>query len=950
MLSKDIRSLFKHSGIYGIGDLAGQAVGFLLLPLYTRYLTPADYGVAAIIEVTMGLVGVTIGAGALQSMARFYHEYNEVKSKYCVVSTMYWIVIVMTSISCVAILSSSSFLAHELFADSRYAELLNIAAVALILGFVLDTGMLCLMIESRSVAYVTISLCNLGLTIGLNIWFIVFMELGLKGIFYSMIIARAIVALVVSFPILIRVGIRFSWKMSTDMLRYSFPLMFSSLFRLGTNESAKYFINYFFSPFETGIYAIAQKIGTAVHMLVTVPFLRSYNPKRFEIMKQVDAPETYAKILNYYLLVIVTAGLTLAVFANEIVRLMATGAFFQASGYIPLVVTSWILFGMRYHFETGMLIRKSTRHFAYINGWTSVLAIALNYLLIWEYKIWGALIALNVSQLVTTGYFYTVSQRLYPVRYRFSFMIKLAALGLTSYAVACLVENEEIIVSLAFKSMIMGLYLLSLRLFGLVDASLLLQIKQTGGKMISSVLPNGSRGVATKSSDDIDCGQMRLKVLYVGDHRDTMNWGGRAQSIALHQLLERHFEISGVIPGRSVLSVEDVDGYVGTLLPQKYIRFLWRIREKTKAADWYLRSIEEPLGARDFITDDPAESADNLVRYRFKNPGLGKIYDQASAADVVVINSEGSGIFRTPFRRDFFFYLALAELAVRLNKRVFFANGIVSDCPTTGRNSTNFSSARMTFSKCDAVLLRDPESLELVQSEMPEVKSEYIPDALFSWLPIYERFGACVPPNGDFIIPPLENTEYLGRLDFSKPYICIGGGSTAADFPERAAERYVSLVQKIRTLGYPVYLTQNCGGDQFLHDVARECDCGIVPWNTPIFMAGAILANAGLFISGRFHPTIFASLGGTPCVFLSAHSHKMASLQQTLEYDGREMFSALPTSDEIDEICNLSARYLREGAPLREKIRSIAGKRCEEASLLPLRVLDYLKQRKGNLA
>ena len=61
--------------------------------------------------------------------------------------------------------------------------------------------------------------------------------------------------------------------------------------------------------------------------------------------------------------------------------------------------------------------------------------------------------------------------------------------------------------------------------------------------------------------------------------------------------------------------------------------------------------------------------------------------------------------------------------------------------------------------------------------------------------------------------------------------------------------------------------------------------CGIVPWNTAIMMVGAILANAHAFISGRFHAAIFASLGGKRCVFLHAHSYKVARLQKTREYD-----------------------------------------------------------------
>ncbi len=432
-----------------------------------------------------------------------------------------------------------------------------------------------------------------------------------------------------------------------------------------------------------------------------------------------------------------------------------------------------------------------------------------------------------------------------------------------------------------------------------------------------------------------------MKVLYVGDHRDAMNWGGRGQSLALAQLLGRNFEISGAISGETVGDYSAKGCYVGTLLPLKYFRFLRTLRSKIAVVDWYVR-IEERFGARDFVTDDPVQSADNILRYKAENPELRQIYESMAETDLVVINGEGSGIFSTPFRRDFFFYLAMIELGVTLNKKVFYVNGIISDCPFTGRNEKNLASARRTLAKCAAVLVRDPESLEYVRKEMPEAKSEYIPDALFSWFPVYERYGGCVPPNGDFVIPPIEKTEYFGKLDFSKPYICIGGSSWAASFQSEAVDHYLHLLEGVRRLGLSVYLTQNCAGDRFLQEVARKSGCGFVPWNTPIMMAGAILANARAFVSGRFHPAIFASLGGTPCVFLAAHSHKMASLQKTLEYDVHSTFPAMPGDHDIDEIASLTQRYIAAGESMRSNIKAVVASCCAQAEQLPQRVLAHL--------
>ena len=261
-----------------------------------------------------------------------------------------------------------------------------------------------------------------------------------------------------------------------------------------------------------------------------------------------------------------------------------------------------------------------------------------------------------------------------------------------------------------------------------------------------------------------------MKVLYVGDHRDSMNWGGRGQSIALHQLLKNRYTLSGVVQGVFVLSVEADEGWMRTLAPRRIFQFLERMRGKSAFIDRYVK-LEEVFGAKDFVTDDPEMSLKNYLRLMRKSRPLAWIYELAKNADIIVINGEGSGIFTTPFRRDFFFYLCMAELGYYLKKKVFYVNGIIADCPYTGRNDKSFSGARKTLVKCAAISVRDPESLEYLQRHMPEVNSNYIPDALFTWFSVYEQNGWNLPANGDFIIPPPEEDEYLGRLDFSVPYI-----------------------------------------------------------------------------------------------------------------------------------------------------------------------------------
>jgi polysaccharide pyruvyl transferase WcaK-like protein len=426
-----------------------------------------------------------------------------------------------------------------------------------------------------------------------------------------------------------------------------------------------------------------------------------------------------------------------------------------------------------------------------------------------------------------------------------------------------------------------------------------------------------------------------IKVFFVGDNRTNLNWG-RGASIALGQLLTTSFEITGSVAGELFdLSMAEV-GYVGTLMPPRHYQVFRHLllRRKRRLFSWYIK-LEELFGAHDFIDSNPSVSVDNLLAHKHRHYALERMFVQASNADIFVVDGDGDIIFSTPPRRQTLFLLAMIELGIRLSKPVFLVNSMISDCPISGRNENTLAAARKLFGQCRAVLMRDPESLEYVQKEMSQTNPILVPDSLFAWQPVYADSSSRPPSNGDFLIPFPEKLEYLGNLDFSVPYLCIGGGALAAQNPEKSVQCYSQLVDAIKELGYRVYLTENDLPDSFLRRVAREKNVGIIPVDTPIMSCGAVLAHARLFISGRYHPSIFASLGGTPCIFMGSHAHKMGSLARVLEYEFQHQFDAFPSDAEIVEIVSTARNYLKQGETLRNKIRAVAKSRCDEAMSLP---------------
>ena len=433
-----------------------------------------------------------------------------------------------------------------------------------------------------------------------------------------------------------------------------------------------------------------------------------------------------------------------------------------------------------------------------------------------------------------------------------------------------------------------------------------------------------------------------MRIFFVGDNQAGANWG-RGASLALLRLLSSRFEISGRVAGDFFVLDQAPVGYVGGALPaacDPLARWVLVHRYRHRVVSWGARLLQL-LGARDFVSEDPVRSVDRLVANRSRHPALARIYQQARDADLMVIDGDGDIIFSTPPRRETLFLLAAMELGLRLGKPVFLVNSMISDCPLSGRNAQTLATTARLLARCAAVALRDPESLAYVQTEMPGVNCRCIPDSLFSWSPLLA--DALPPGNGDFLLPYPEQDGLWGTLDFSRPYLCVGGGALAASQPEKSVPAYVRLVETLRGLGCPVYLTENDTPDAFLRQVAAATGAGLVPAHTSILMAGAVLAHARLFVSGRYHPSILAALGGTPCIFLGSHAHKMRSLARLLDYPDAGEFHATPDPAGVAAIAARARDYLEQGDALRARIRAVAKRRCDEAAGLPA----YIEQHAG---
>jgi len=198
-----------------------------------------------------------------------------------------------------------------------------------------------------------------------------------------------------------------------------------------------------------------------------------------------------------------------------------------------------------------------------------------------------------------------------------------------------------------------------------------------------------------------------MKVVYIGDGRCRVNWGARATSTALYDLVVAKHTV------QSIIESDAKDGkYTRILsLPPFPLSVLKAIDKSNKGVFNFLKKVARKLklknvGLIDYVVDDIDQSVKNFMAIKDKYPNLEEMYVKIKEADAVVLNGEGSFIFKTPPRRDALFFLFILKLAKQLGKKAYYLNSLISDCPKTGRNIQTATQMVNILRQCDGISVR----------------------------------------------------------------------------------------------------------------------------------------------------------------------------------------------------------------------------------------------------
>jgi O-antigen/teichoic acid export membrane protein len=387
--------------IYAIGTISRQLVGFLMLPIYTSYLSPSDYGLVSILIVSISVFELVMGARFAQVIPKFYFEEDNVNMKKIVLSSALTTTALLSAIGFLVVYLSRDTISLFFLGDDIYATYLGVFAILLFTNGIESYGLMYLRLMDRPISFVINSLLKLFIQLSLNIYLIIILDYGVIGIIISSVTSSSIFCVYFLIIIYRDVGRGFDLSFIKRLYKFSWPIWLAGTLTLYVHSSDKYFIRVYSSLEDVGLFELAVKFAMIQGVLIWQPFSSWWQSARFKILKTSKSFEQdFQRIFNFLVSFLVTTVMGIIIFSDLIIQFMSSNEFHDATNAVTPLAISLLFLNLSLFFNLSFLASDKTIVLTYLKLISAIVITFLFLVLIPEYGFVGASYAFLITNVV----------------------------------------------------------------------------------------------------------------------------------------------------------------------------------------------------------------------------------------------------------------------------------------------------------------------------------------------------------------------------------------------------------------------------------------------------------------------------------------------------------------------------------------------------------------------
>ncbi|MDZ4169812.1 MAG: oligosaccharide flippase family protein [Coriobacteriia bacterium] len=435
---KELRRVFKDTVIYGMGSLLPKAAGLILMPIYTRVLSTADYGIYSLSMMIASMVGVVMALGQPGSLTlHLRHKIAEEGETRDLLFTVVTFVMGAGALMLgVLYLLGPALVPHiTKNGELTFAPYVILALLIAYAGLPLAMQQAVNRAKGQAKTHTLFQLAQFTLNTAFTLYFVVALRQGPAGSLKGTLTAALLVAPVALIMLAKQMRPRFSMTWLKASLRFGLPLVphyfagwllaFADralLARLGTMS-------------DVGLYSVAYNLSMALNLFSTA-INQAWGPIYYDLSDSDEGRAMLPRLTSVYAAAVAGIAMAFTLLAPEALPILAAPAFAGAKIVIPLVAAGYFFFALYMVLSTPIFYAKKTKYVPLVSGAAAVLNIALN---LWWIPLWGmmgAAAATLVAYAFMAGVSRTFSGRLRPGAFEDSRLVRIIVVYFVSVAAA----------------------------------------------------------------------------------------------------------------------------------------------------------------------------------------------------------------------------------------------------------------------------------------------------------------------------------------------------------------------------------------------------------------------------------------------------------------------------------------------------------------------------------
>ena len=424
-MAANLTKLAGQVAIYGISSVVARLLNYLLVPYYTRFMTPAEYGIITDIYALIPFALVVLTMGMESGYFRFAAKAEGEDERRRVYATTWGAVLMAATLFLGAVLLFEEGLSSAMgYAGSDYVWIMGLIIFFDVAGAIPFAR---LRQEGRALRFVTIRLLSVIINIGLCIWFYsaqpemfrFFAEPSDPGYaFVANLIASTLTFILLLLSCRGTLP-RIEPKRLKTIFLYSLPLLLSGIAGTANEFIDRQMIKFLMPAEESlaalGVYGAVVKIGV-VMLLFTQMYRMAAEPFFLAEFKKDEFKNSNAEVMKYFVIVSLAIFLFITLF-SDLFALIVGPDFREGMYILPMVLVSNALSGVVLNLSFWYKQTGATKYAIWITGTGLVFTVVFNILLVPVLGYAGAALARVICELAMVVLSYRLGQKHYPIPY-----------------------------------------------------------------------------------------------------------------------------------------------------------------------------------------------------------------------------------------------------------------------------------------------------------------------------------------------------------------------------------------------------------------------------------------------------------------------------------------------------------------------------------------------------